>query len=201
MAEKEQPDSLLSKTLRILAYPVGVGLGLWTARTNISDAAYDQMKKFGAFKDPLKLIEDSGKKSGIDNSHKTDYDKIKAAKNAGEKFPSHIQTESGQKLEKVFLDGLVNNDAKKNEGLIDRVVEARKHSFEEIAARKKMLNLDTVGKEWKLMHRSQKQTAIINALTVGAVTLGAMLAAGNLKVFRNASFKKDEDQGPETPSR
>lgn len=106
-----------------------------------------------------------------------------------------IRKEGTGAIKKIFQEGIDN--AKKgvgNEGFLKKVVEHRNEYFPKIEGRKKALGIHSFFDEWKVVHRSDKQNAVINGIMVTAVALGALLEVTNTKMFNNFFSRSDSQE-------
>lgn len=68
--------------------------------------------------------------------------------------------------------------------------------FKKIEGRLEELGLHSFPAQWEFIHRSQKQSAIINGLTITGITLGALLSVANSKALARF-FADDDDKTPD----
>lgn len=153
--DSDEQQGPVSQIVKLAAYPISVGLGLWAARVNISDACYNTIRDFDGFGDFLQQ-----RRIGLG-------DKFRAARR---------NIEAGIS----------------NEGFPNIVRADRLDYFPIVEQRKLDLGIKNVFDEIKFIHRSHKQTAIINGLTIGAVSLGALLAVANSRAVNNLFAKSDK---------
>lgn len=73
---------------------------------------------------------------------------------------------------------------------------ADKAYFHNVGARLKALGLDSFAEQWKFVHRSQKQSAVMNGVFMSSVTLGAILGIADSKVLAHLFSRRDEQIPP-----
>lgn len=66
--------------------------------------------------------------------------------------------------------------------------------FEKVEQRIRDLGLEPIGKQWKYVHRSHRQNAIINGIFMSSVTLGAMLGIADSKTLEHLLRGKETSQ-------
>ena len=150
-AHKTESSSPFTKALKILAYPISLGAGLWTARINTSDATYQRMKIDG----------------GIDDLRNTLMAK---RKEMTQKAVASLEHEGAETATREFIAASKVAD---------------KAYFKAIEDRYAKLGLSTFAEQWDFIHRSQRQDAIINGLTITGITIGALLTIANSKAVSN----------------
>jgi hypothetical protein len=73
---------------------------------------------------------------------------------------------------------------------------ADKAYFPKVEARIKALGLEAFADQWKFVHRSQKQSAIMNGVFMSSVTLGAILGIADSKVLAHLFSSRRDEQTP-----
>ena len=54
------------------------------------------------------------------------------------------------------------------------------------------MGLGSLTEQWRFIHKTQQQNALMTGFTAGAISLGALLTVANSKTFARALAKKDE---------
>lgn len=66
--------------------------------------------------------------------------------------------------------------------------------FQKVEQRIRDLGLEPIGKQWKFVHRSHRQNAVINGIFMSSVTLGAMLGIADSKTLEHLLRGKESSQ-------
>lgn len=66
--------------------------------------------------------------------------------------------------------------------------------FKKIEGRLEELGMESFPAQWKFIHRSHRQSAIINGLTISGIAIGALLSIANSKALARAFSLGDDDQ-------
>lgn len=66
--------------------------------------------------------------------------------------------------------------------------------FQKVEQRIRDLGLEPIGKQWKYVHRSHRQNAVMNGIFMSSVTLGAMLGIADSKTLDHLLRGKESSQ-------
>jgi hypothetical protein len=83
----------------------------------------------------------------------------------------------------------------------ERCIETDRRYFPKIEQRLRELELDTFGKQWKFVHRSHRQNAVMNGMFMSSVVLGAMLGIADSKTIAHLLGEKSAPTKNEPPAR
>lgn len=195
MTEKKQPKEeandtgLVSKMLKWAAYPVAVVAGLWTAKVNISDAAYERLKAKGGFDDLY---------HGQNGNGTTPHHTSTIAQQ-----PLHTNIDSGvdalhkQEVKSAILNINAGN-AHLNQDFPARISQQDGRYHPLVDQRMKDMGLGDIRNQIKYTHRSHHQTAFLNGMTVAAIAVGALLTMAESKAISHLLAKKDKEKEAET---
>lgn len=162
-SENESGSGLLSKIVRVLAYPVSAGAGYWVARRRIYDSAYDNAKFHGVFGDEGKILRDGEM-----------VDHYEALKQEGKKACEALQRGEMYDIVAATKDLHAGHAADVEKGL-------------------KSVGLGTLGKQWKFTNPHQKNMALLDGFAIAGISIGALLTMANSKTVSNLFSRDKDD--------
>jgi hypothetical protein len=175
--DKSNEPSLLSKALKIIAFPIAAVSGWLVGKIHVQNAAYDNARFMNAFFD---IKDDVKEKKTIEV----------VAQEVVEKEGYHTQL---KKLVKTAVEEKVIAKP----GTIDiyeLTQDLRTENKALVTERMEKIGLGTLRKQWKFNMHYQRRDAIINSLTVAGIAIGAILSIANMKAVQHLFSKQEAEQ-------
>lgn len=192
-AKTETPKSgifnYVSKALKIASVPIGAVSGIWVGAVSLRNRVYDRLKRAGAF--------DSVKPEDINTSAPKVVEEVSKT---GVPYISPSQKKSAHRIVQAVAERKAGKPL--TAGLVDEVSHLNKLSVKEITEELKHYDrLDLLHRQWKFAHKSEKVQAVMDAITVGVVAIGAIFAISEVDKIKEIFSLKDKEQGAAKASR
>ncbi len=197
-----EESGLISKALRILAYPASAFAGYWFGKTKVRNSAYDNAKFNGAFNKIRGVVEAEcpvfdEKGEVIKGLYRVEerivrgghLDGLKqVGKMAEDVVAQEFPVRKGKDVVELFdIHALTNFMHESHSGNVNDHM--------------KKIGLGTLRKQWKHNSKYQQQEALMYGAAAMAVTIGAILSIANSKTFSKMLAHRRDDAEPESPSR
>jgi hypothetical protein len=162
----EKPG-IVSKTLRVIAYPVSAFAGYWVAKQRIRDSAYENAKFHNAF----------GAKGEM----------VRRGEEGVQKFHEKLK-EIGTEAQKAIRDGTPFD-------IVEKVGHHHAAHKQDVEAGLKAVGLGPLYKRWKFNTPHQKNMAILDGVTIAGISIGALLTMADSKTLSHLFVSKDREKG------
>lgn len=189
-----EKSGLVSKALRIIAYPIAAATGYWFGSTKVRNNAYDNAKFNGAFNKIRGIVEaecpvfdENGKvieglyrveKRIVRGGHLDGLRQV--GKMAEDVVAGEFPVRKGKDVVELFDIHALNGFMHKSHG-------------GNVDDHMKKIGLGTLRKQWKHNSKYQQQEALMYGAAAMAVTIGAIFSIANSKTFSKLWVQRNKD--------
>ncbi len=161
--ENKERDSLITRILKVAAFPVAGISGLWVTSNDLHTSAFSKAKS----------VSGNPHFGPIADKYRNEY--IANAQAFEAKLPGSSQAEFLAKELEIKTRQSMEVGAK----------------LEEMGFGHRYFGLKDLGNKWRYVNRGSRQQALINGMTVAGITVGAILSVSSSKLLDNV-FSNDK---------